>query len=70
MDIQIAFGRSIRKLREQRRLSQEALGDLVGFNATYVSRIERGVQNVGLKTIQKIAKALKTSPEKLFKGIR
>ena len=70
MDIQIAFGRSIRKLREQKRLSQEALGDLVGLNATYISRIERGVQNVGLKTIQKLAKALKVTPERLFKGVR
>jgi transcriptional regulator with XRE-family HTH domain len=51
-------------------LVHEALGDLVGFNAMYVSRIERGVQNVGLKTIQKLAKALKTSPEKIFKGVR
>jgi hypothetical protein len=31
---------------------------------------ERGVQNVSLKTIQKIAKGLKTTPERLFKGVR
>ncbi len=70
MDIQIGFGRSIRKIREQKHLSQEAVAELAGIHATFLGRIERGVQNVSLKTIQKIAKALKTTPEKLFKGVR
>jgi transcriptional regulator with XRE-family HTH domain len=70
MDIYMSFGRSVRKLREKRHLSQEAAADLAGIHATFWSRVERGIQNVSLKTISKMAKALKTSPEKLFRGVR
>ena len=69
-DIQMSFGRSVRKLRKKKRLSQEALGDLAGLHATFIGRLERGSQNVSLKTIQKLARALKVKPGDLFRGIR
>ena len=50
--------------------SVQALGDLAGLHATYIGRVERGVQNVTLITVHKIAKALKVLPIALFRGIR
>lgn len=67
VDILVSFGKSVRRLREKQRLSQEALGDLAGLHATYIGRLERGRQNVSLKTVQKLAKALKVKPDKLFR---
>jgi len=67
--IQVQFGKSVRRLREKRKLSQEALADLAGLHATYIGRIERGVQSIGLGNIGKIARALKVKPRELFKRV-
>jgi transcriptional regulator with XRE-family HTH domain len=69
-NIQVQFGKSVRRLRERRKLSQEKLAELAGLHPTYLGRIERGRQNISLVNIGKIARALKTTPEKLLKGVR
>jgi len=51
-------GFNIRRIREERGLSQEELADLAGLHRAYVGQIERGEKNIGLKNIEKIAKAL------------
>jgi transcriptional regulator with XRE-family HTH domain len=54
-------GFNIRRIREQRDLSQEELADLAGLHRAYVGQIERGEKNIGLKNLEKIAKALNIS---------
>ena len=54
-------GLKIRIIREGRGLSQEELGTLAGLHRAYVGQVERGEKNVGLKNLEKIAKALKVS---------
>ncbi len=61
------LGESIRKLRKKLKLSQEELGFNAGVHRTYIGAIERAEQNVSVDNIHKIAKALKVSPEELFK---
>jgi len=51
-------GFNIRKIREEKGLSQEKLGNLAGLHRAYVGQIERGEKNIGLKNLEKIAKAL------------
>jgi len=68
-NIQVQFGKSVRRLRLQRRLSQETLAELAGLHATYIGRIERGRQNISLTNIGRIARALKVKPRELFKGV-
>jgi transcriptional regulator with XRE-family HTH domain len=69
-NIQVQFGNSVRRLRLQLKVSQETLADLAGLHATYVGRIERGRQNISLRNIGKIARALKVKPRELFRGVQ
>ena len=57
-DIKLKFGKRLRKLREAKGISQEALAHEAGLDRTYVSSVERGKRNVSLKNIERLAKAL------------
>jgi ribosome-binding protein aMBF1 (putative translation factor) len=69
-NIQVLFGKRLRRIRLKRGLSQEKLAELAGLHTNYVGRIERGEQNVSLINIGKLARGLKIPPANLFKGIR
>jgi transcriptional regulator with XRE-family HTH domain len=56
--VHAAFGQALRDLRKEREMSQEAVALEAGLNRGYYSGIERGVRNVALANIVKIAKAL------------
>jgi len=51
-------GFNIRRIREEHGLSQENLAALAGLHRAYIGQIERGEKNIGLKNLEKIAKAL------------
>jgi transcriptional regulator with XRE-family HTH domain len=63
------FGTRVRKLRLQRRLSQEKLAELADLHRNYVGGIERGERNVSLINIVKLAHALAVRPAKLIETI-
>jgi len=65
--IQQKFGAKIKSMRLQKVMSQEELSSKTGLHRTYISDIERGVRNVSLKNIEKIAKALSVSPDVLLR---
>jgi transcriptional regulator with XRE-family HTH domain len=54
----VAYGRALRQLRLERRLSQEALAQLADLDRTYVSGIERGERNPSLENILRLSDAL------------
>lgn len=56
----VAFdvGRRIAELRAERELTQEALADRLGMAPKYFQRIERGVQNLTLRTLARLGEAL------------
>jgi transcriptional regulator with XRE-family HTH domain len=56
----VAFGRAIRRLRTARGLSQERLAEDVGIHRTYIGDVERGLRNIGLLNVDRIARALET----------
>jgi transcriptional regulator with XRE-family HTH domain len=66
IDILHLFGTRVRELRHQRGWSQEDLANTAELDRTYVSGIERGVRNVALRSIQKLAVALNVSPKDLL----
>jgi transcriptional regulator with XRE-family HTH domain len=57
-DINKEVGFNIRRIREERGFSQEKLAALADLHRAYVGQIERGEKNIGLKNLEKIAKAL------------
>lgn len=64
-----AFGKSLRRERETRKLTQEKLAEKANLDPTYISGIERGVRNPSLLSIVRIAKALGTTTSDLSRGI-
>lgn len=68
-DIRIRFGRAIRRIREEQQINQEEAAERCGLHRTYYSGIERGVRNVSLVNIERVAKGLKISLSDLFKRL-
>jgi transcriptional regulator with XRE-family HTH domain len=66
LDIRIRFGRAIRRVREEQKINQEEAAERCGLHRTYYSGVERGIRNVSLVNIEKIAKGLKKSLPDLF----
>jgi transcriptional regulator with XRE-family HTH domain len=69
LDIRIRFGRAIRRIREEQNINQEEAAERSGLHRTYYSGIERGVRNLSLVNIEKVAKGLKKSLPDLFKRV-
>jgi transcriptional regulator with XRE-family HTH domain len=69
IDIRIRFGRAIRRIRQEQEINQEEAADRCGLHRTYYSGIERGVRNVSLVNIERVAKGLKTSLPDLFRRL-
>ena len=69
VDIRIRFGRAIRRIREELEINQEEAAERCGLHRTYYSGIERGVRNVSLVNIEKIAKGLKRRLSELFSNV-
>jgi transcriptional regulator with XRE-family HTH domain len=59
------FGRELRARREERGMSQEAFADRLGFHRTYLGAIERGERNLTLRSVERIAAAIKVDPLEL-----
>ena len=59
-------GFNIRTKRQERGISQEKLAALADLHRAYVGQIERGEKNIGLKNLEKIAKALKVKTKDLL----
>ncbi len=57
MSIAVHFGRVVKRIREERGLSQEVLADYADLNRSYVGEVERGLVMPSLATVTKIAKA-------------
>lgn len=53
------IGKAIRKTRQERRLTQEELGKLIGVQKAQISRIENNASNVTMETLLRVFAALK-----------
>ncbi len=60
-------GKEIKKARIDADLTQKDLAEQVELSSNYISQIEKDKKLPSLKTLFKIAKALKVKPEKLVK---
>jgi transcriptional regulator with XRE-family HTH domain len=70
MSLRALLGPTLRKLRKRRGLTQAELGTPSGLSAKVVSDIERGQINVGIDTIEALARGLELEPEVLMALIK
>jgi transcriptional regulator with XRE-family HTH domain len=65
-DWRVILGRNVRRLRQQKGLTQEELAFEAKIDLTYVGGIERGKRNPSLLVIARIADALSVSLPRLL----
>ena len=58
-EVLVRFGERLREVRLEADISQERLAELAGLHRTYVSSVERGLRNISLVNIDRLARALK-----------
>ena len=64
--IRVAFGKIVRKKRQELGLSQEKLAEKADIHTNYLGSVERGERNIALENIYAIAIALNCSPKDLL----
>jgi len=69
MKLQRKFGKVIKNLRIEKKISQEKLALDSNIDRTYISDIEKGERNVSLDIIWRLANTLQISLSDLFKKI-
>jgi transcriptional regulator with XRE-family HTH domain len=62
----IQFGKKLREVRLKKKLSQGDVAKILGVHRSYISGLERGARNPSLLTVQKVARALGVTADKLI----
>ena len=55
------IGKAIKQTRQQRNLTQEELGKLIGVQKSQISRLENNVSNVTMDTLLRVFAALQAT---------
>jgi len=63
-----AFGKVLKRLRNERGITQERLAQESGYHTTYISQIERGLKNPSLLTVFRVAQVLGVLPHLLIRS--
>lgn len=58
---------NLRRIRAEKELSQEALADLCQIDRTYISGVERGLRNLSIDNLERLAAALRVEPWQLIR---
>ena len=70
----MTVGENIRRIRQERNLTQRQLGEMVGASEAYIRAYESGRRNPKPASLEKIANALSVNPEVLansdFDGLK
>jgi transcriptional regulator with XRE-family HTH domain len=66
MDARALVARNLRRLRVRQGLSQEALAVDAEIDRTYVSRVERGLENPTVAVLERLSKALSVDITEFF----
>ena len=64
-----SLGQKVRQYREKKKITQEKLAEFSGLDPTYISGIERGLRNPGIRNVARIAKALGLTTSQLCEGV-
>jgi transcriptional regulator with XRE-family HTH domain len=66
LDPGLAFGKVLKKARTQAGMTQEQLAHAAGVDRTFVSMVERGINQISIRVLFKLASALGLSPTELI----
>lgn len=69
MDVRKTIGWNLRRLRVDKGLSQERLALEAGIDRSYVGRVERGMENVTVSTLEAISLTLDVHVSELFAAV-
>jgi transcriptional regulator with XRE-family HTH domain len=69
MDVSAAFGKTLRKYRIKKDLTQEELGLDAGLRRTFISSLELGQKQPSLQTIQKLCLVLDINMSKFLQAV-
>jgi len=68
-DIRVKFGDRVRRLRKAQGITQLELAELLGVGRSYLSQVERGKRDPGLRLVKSIADGLKTTLSDLLQNL-
>ncbi len=60
------LGEAVRRYRKQAEFSQEKLAEKASLSTVFISDVERGVENISVDALARIAKALGIGLRDLF----
>lgn len=63
------LGRRIRSLRRKRGWTQVYLAEHTGLGSVYISQLENGKKEPGLRTVEVLALSFDLTPAQLLRGI-
>lgn len=70
MDMRKLVGRNVRRIRQEKGLTQEKFAEISGFSQQYISSLEQGRRNPTVVTLYELATALGVSHMELLRPHR
>lgn len=67
MDLKDAMATNLRRIRHEKRLTQEELAERAGLSARYLGAVERAAVSASVTVLGRIAEALAVEPADLLK---
>ena len=68
--VEKVFGKVLKEIRTEQKISQEKLAELCELDRTYISLLERGLRQPTLTTLFKLSEALGIEPEEFVKKLK
>lgn len=65
----VAFGKRLRSIRKEKKLTQAKLAEIVDMSTNFIGMIERGHRNTTIDKMFKIIKALDVTLNKFFENM-
>ena len=65
-DAQLLFARNMKRIRLDKKLTQEKVAEAAGLHPNYISSVERGERNISIGNIERISYALGVSMTELL----
>ncbi|MDA7803898.1 helix-turn-helix domain-containing protein [Crocinitomix sp.] len=67
--IQRQIGNNIKRLRVEKKISQEKLAELSDLDRTYIQSIEKGERNISVEVLLKLSVALRVEVTEILKDL-